>query len=1383
MSIANLSQKLPSLGSLTEPLLWKIVDRQPLIVAPELPLVEVISLMSQVKEHTYLLSGSNSTPSNNALEISASARHSSVLVIVDNRLVGIFTERDLVKLTASQIDLQSVTVGDVMTPNPITLELSEHHTVMTALGMFQQHQVRHLPILDDRQQLIGIVTPEHIRQVLQPVNLLKFRSVSEGMTRAVIHAPRTATVLEIARMMNDRNIGSIVIVDGQEQPKPVGIVTERDIVQFQAFGLDLEQLLAQTVMSSPLFCLQPTDSLWAAQQIMQTKNIRRLVITNDRGELAGILTQSNLLQLLDPLAMLYMLESLQSQLVDRATELEQTNRELQAEVTKREHVEAELRRVSQTLEERVVARTVELARLTEELHVQIAEQQSCNISLEASQQGISDFIENALIGMHWVDIEGNIVWVNQAELNMFGYDRSEYIGQPSINFHVDRSKIADVLRRVADRESIKECEAQVYRKDGSICDVSIDIHGFFKDERFIHARCFTRDITDRKNAEAAVRETLESIRFQKYALDRSAIVAATDRDGKIISVNEKFCEISQYSAAELIGKTHRVINSGYHSAEFFRDLWATIGSGGVWSGEIKNRAKDGSYYWVATTIVPCLDESGQPFQYLTIRFDITSRKQAEESVRQSELKFRAIFDGTFQFIGLLDTKGIVLEANRTALNAIAATPNDVVGQTFWATPWWTHSPDLQRQLQQGIQRAATGELVRFEAKHFLADGSCVIVDFSLSPIFDETGNVVMLIPEGRDITDRKQIETELQESRSRYRALITSAPVGIFQTDVAGKCLFVNQQCLELMGVTLAEALGEGWANALHPEDRDSIYTQWHIAVQAQQEFTSEHRFTTPQGQVNWVLVKAIGIYDESGTLSGYIGTMMDTTEQQAALRERKAAAQKIQEQAALLDIATDAIVVRDLDNQIQFWNKGAESIYGWSALEAVGRKVTELLYADMPLETRIAAQMVREENTWQGELHKLTKTGGAVIVESRWTVVRDEAGNPTSILSVDTDITEKKSLEQQFLRAQRLESLGSLASGIAHDLNNVLTPIVGAAQLLPLTLPNLDARNQRLLNMLVESSKRGSGLVKQILTFARGTDGERTVLQVRHILAEIISVARQTFPKSIEINLNLDSEDLWLVNVDATQIHQVLMNLFVNARDAMPNGGSLTASGENIFIDSDLKLPVGSYILITVTDTGIGMTSEMLDRIFEPFFTTKETGTGLGLSTVQGIVKAHGGSIEVESEVGRGTCFKIYLPANDRREPESPAATENLHDGKGQLVLVVDDEMAIREIVKESLETYSYRIMLARDGIEAIDIYAQNYHSIAIVLVDMMMPHLDTPSIVLALKQIDPKVKIVVMSGSYINLESVMDGQKICAVLNKPFTTVDLLQILAEIN
>ncbi|AFY94256.1 PAS domain S-box protein [Chamaesiphon minutus] len=1251
-------------------------NRQPAIVALDLPLVEVIALMSQAQGQTCPwpqlepiainterpLTTQPTQPSQWTL----AARHRAVVVLNPDGAIGIITDRDLVTLIASQTDIHNLTAGDIAIAVAPRLYLSAQQTAISALAILQQHQIRHLPILDDGGDIIGIATPERICQILQPVNASEFRAIAECMTADVVCATPTMTIGQIARLMRDRHVGSIVIVQDRQ---PVGIVTAGDIVTFGALAFNLERLLARAVMSTPLHCLQATDSLRSAQQLMQAQNIRRLAIVSSDGNSVGILTQSDLLRTLDPWAILAEIESGQQFPPDDAVaerdRLERTNRQLRTELAKRERLEVELR-------------------------------QTCQL------------------------------WERQAR----------ELAAPS----------------------------------------------------------------DREATAATSSQTLRSLQFLKYALDRAAIVAITDRHGTIVEANDKFCEISQYSAAELVGKTHRVINSGYHPPEFFRELWAVISSGRVWSGEIKNRAKDGSYYWVATTIVPHLDEGGRPYEYLAIRFDITNGKRAEANLQRSERRFRAIFDGSFEFMGLLDPQGNVLEANRTALAAIGATPADVIGQAFWTTPWWNHDPDLQRQLQQAIAEAATGRLVRFEAKHLLADGSSMSVDFSLSPIVDDTGRVVMLIPEGRDITeqqaalrDRLRAETAHQQSEARFGALLSMAPVGIFQSDTSGNCLFVNQQCSELMGRSTAEALGQGWVQAIHPGDRERVVSQWHGAMSADErsqhaEFALEYRFLTPTGRVNWVATKAVAIRDERGEIASYLGTIMDLT-------DRKIGAQKIREQAALLNIATDAIVVRDLDSQIEFWNHGAQNIYGWSAAEAIGQTTVQLFYPNGIPEASVqtALATVFDRGAWQGELHKNTKSGKKVIVESRWTLVRDEAGQPRAILSVDTDITDKKQLEQQFLRAQRLESLGSLASGIAHDLNNVLTPIVGAAQLLPLTLPSLDDRSQRLLNMLVESAKRGSGLVKQILNFARGMDGQQTTIQVRHILAEVVSVARQTFPKSIEINLNLPAEDLWLVSVDATQIHQVLMNLFVNARDAMPNGGTIAAKAENIVISQSgsandvehsqvhFQPPVGSYILISITDTGSGMTAEVLDRIFEPFFTTKEAGTGLGLSTVLGIIKAHGGTIDVASQVGRGTCFKIYLPAVDSREAEPQRTGQDVYDGKGRLVLVVDDEVAILEITKASLEAYNYRVLLASDGVEAIAIFAANHHSIAVVLVDMMMPHLDTPSTILALQQIDPEVKIAVMSGLEPD-RAAIDRCGVRAILTKPFTTMEMLQMLESI-
>ncbi len=365
------------------------------------------------------------------------------------------------------------------------------------------------------------------------------------------------------------------------------------------------------------------------------------------------------------------------------------------------------------------------------------------------------------------------------------------------------------------------------------------------------------------------------------------------------------------------------------------------------------------------------------------------------------------------------------------------------------------------------------------------------------------------------------------------------------------------------------------------------------------------------------------------------------------------------------------------------------------------------------------------------------------------------------------------------------MESLGSLASGIAHDLNNVLTPIVGAAQLLQVTLPTLDERSQRLLTMLVESSLRGSSLVKQILTFARGVDGQRTVLKLQHILVETIDIARQTFPKSSEISLDLPVEDLQMVCVDPTQIHQVFMNLFLNARDALPQGGSITATATNLVIDdTNAKLhanvQAGSYVVITIADTGVGIDSKEIDLIFDAFFTTKELGTGLGLSTVLGIIKAHDGDLHVDSEVGHGTCFTIYLPAVTNSEEKQQVEQPELFDGKDQLVLVVDDEVSIREIIKNSLKIYNYRVMLASDGVEAIALYERDWEKIAVVLLDMMMPNLHTPYIIRALQRINPAVKVVAMSGTSAN-ESIVKQYALGAFLTKPFTTTAMLHTLAN--
>lgn len=502
---------------------------------------------------------------------------------------------------------------------------------------------------------------------------------------------------------------------------------------------------------------------------------------------------------------------------------------------------------------------------------------------------------------------------------------------------------------------------------------------------------------------------------------------------------------------------------------------------------------------------------------------------------------------------------------------------------------------------------------------------------------------------------------------------------------------------------------------------------------------------------------------------------------------ERKQAEQKIREQAALLDIATDAIVVRDLDHKIIFWNKGAERLYGWQAADVLGKNSQQLLYKGKSVQLETALKVIFNKGEWQGELPQTTQDGKNLVVESRWTLVYDEAKQPKSILSVSTDITEKKQLEAQFLRAQRMESIGTLASGIAHDLNNVLTPILMTAQLLETQLH--DDYSKRLLPILISNARRGASLVKQVLSFARGLEGKFTIIQIKHIVTEIKQILRETFPKSITISTDIPP-NLGTLCGDATQLHQVLMNLCVNARDAMPDGGTLTISAKTIFIDENyarlnIDAQVGYYIFLTVTDTGMGIPSEILDRIFEPFFTTKEIGkgTGLGLSTVIGIIKGHGGFVKVYSEVGVGTQFQVYFPAVDTPET-MPLAESSLPQGHGELILVVDDEMAIREITKASLETYNYKAITASNGIEAVAIYAEHRDRISVVLTDMMMPSMDGPTTIRTLQRINPEVKIIAVSGlSSSDKMAQAAGTGVKTFLSKPYTTQELLETIERVR
>lgn len=635
-----------------------------------------------------------------------------------------------------------------------------------------------------------------------------------------------------------------------------------------------------------------------------------------------------------------------------------------------------------------------------------------------------------------------------------------------------------------------------------------------------------------------------------------------------------------------------------------------------------------------------------------------------------------------------------------------------------------------------------------------------------------------------EVAQRRLTETRLRQQQEQLSAIIASAMDAIITVDSSQRITIFNAAAEKMFDYPATAALGQQLDRFL-PERFRAVHQQ-HIEGFGATSVT--RRSMRALGEVFGLRSNGEEFPVEASISQIQIGGEKFYTVILRDITKRRAVEERLQEQAALLDHAQDAIVVRDLNQRILFWNRSAEKLYGWNKDEVLSQDICNLVFQGNAEELEKATQTVINTGEWRGELHQKNRDGKPIIVDGRWKLVRDQQGQPKSILITNTDITEKKKLESQFLRAQRMESIGTLAGGIAHDLNNILSPIMLAVQMLQLR--TADEAALKMLEILQTNAERGSEMIKQILSFARGVSGQRVSVQLKHLIKEVAKILKETLPRSIEIQFRIPDE-LWLINGDATQLHQVLMNLCINARDAMPDGGLLSLVAENCVVDETYAEMTadarpGRYVRITVTDSGTGIKPENLARIFDPFFTTKDVGhgTGLGLSTVLGIVKGHQGFINVYSELGKGSEFRIYLPAQLTGQLHMAAfPSAELPRGNGELILVVDDEPSIRQIARTTLEAFNYQTLTASDGAEAIALFAQHRMEIKAVLTDLMMPLMDGLALIRALRKLSPDIRIIASSGlasSGKTAEVSREGAQ--AFLPKPYTASLLLQTLARV-
>jgi two-component system cell cycle sensor histidine kinase/response regulator CckA len=726
------------------------------------------------------------------------------------------------------------------------------------------------------------------------------------------------------------------------------------------------------------------------------------------------------------------------------------------------------------------------------------------------------------------------------------------------------------------------------------------------------------------------------------------------------------------------------------------------------------------------------------------------RKRAEEALRRSEEKFRYVVENSQAGIFIVDDAYQFIYVNDELCRILGYSREEIIGQDFR-----TFLDDDSRQLvADRYVRRQRGEEVppRYEFNIVRQDGGKRQVEISSAVIKDSAGNV-WTMAQILDITERKRAEELLRESEERFRQFFENEPEYCYMISSEGVILDVNRATLKALGYKKEELVGKPLKTVYAPESlpkMKQLLARWKETGELVNE---EMVIVTKEGNKRAVLLSAAAVRDKDGKVLHSVSVQRDITERKQAEDALRESEERMRRVVQNMPVMLDAL---DEEGRIVAWNRECERVTGYSAEEITGNpQALELLYPDAAYLQQLMAEWAERGNSFHDWEIELTSKDGSPKTVS-WTNISEHFPIPGwASWSIGVDITERKHLEEQLRQAQKMEAVGRLAGGIAHDFNNLLTVITGFSEILLYRhLDDGDPLRQP-IEEIQKAGQRAASLTRQLMAFSRRQVLQLKVLNLNATVADMDKMLQRLISEDIDLVTVLDPE-LGPVKADPGQIEQVVVNLVVNARDAMPQGGQLTIETANVELDEayahqHVSVQSGPYVMLAVSDTGIGMDEEIQSHIFEPFFTTKEfgQGTGLGLSTVYGIVKQSGGYIWVYSESGQGTTFKIYLPrVEEDVEPLKPSAAPTKLPQGSETILVVEDDQGVRTLAREVLEMDGYTVLEARHGGEALLICEQHGGPIHLMVTDVVMPQMSGRELAERLEPLHPEMKVLYMSG-----------------------------------